>query len=211
MNTVFLRAIPLAFSLVAVGPSPAAGAQAEAHGKLVGYLAADQLMAIGTSDALALAQAIRQQNWGARRVEAQGPFKAPGATEPLMLALGDPRPVVRRLAAWGLSELRASEAQHQVARLLTDPAPEVRGEAARALADMGAHGYSHQVAALLEDASPHVRVQAAHALGDFQDPATGPALQAALRDRQAPVRAKAGWALRRVSEAGRILRRSNGR
>ncbi len=211
MRTVFLRATPLALLLAATTTGAAAGAPAEARTQLAGDVAADHLTAIGTPHALALADAIRRQDWSARRLEAQGRFSAPGATEPLTLALGDPRPLIRRLAAWGLSELRATDAQHQVARLLSDPAPDVRGEAARALADMGAHSYSQQVAALLSDASPHVRIQAAHALGDFRNPSTRSALKAALQDREASVRAKAGWALRRVSEAEFIVRRSDRR
>jgi HEAT repeat protein len=210
MRTVFLRATPLAL-LAAIASSPSFAAQAEAYGALVGEVAADRLAAIGTGHSLALADAMRRQRWGVRRVEAQGAFSAPGAAEPLMLALRDPRPVVRRLAAWGLSELKVTEAQHQVAPLLEDAAPEVRGEAARALADIGARGYARRVAALLQDSSPHVRVQAAHALGDFQDPATKAPLQAALLDRDPSVKDKARWALRRVSEAEVILRRSNGR
>jgi HEAT repeat protein len=212
MKTVILRMTPLALLLAGIAPTcPAAAIQPGTRSQAAGEVAADRLTAIGTAHAITLADAIRTGSWSGRRLEGGGLFRAPGAAGALTLALGDPRPVVRRLAAWGLSELRATEAQHRVAPLLRDEAPEVRGEAARALADIGAHSYSAQVAALIADPSGGVRLQAAHALGDFQNPATRPALQAALRDPEPEVRAKARWALGRVSEAETALRRSRAR
>jgi hypothetical protein len=207
MKTLIWRTIPLALFLGPITSAPQAEAQTSRRLSSPGETAAAQLAQIGTVQTRALAAAIRRQDWNARRVEGAPRLASRQAVVPLTLALRDRSPVVRRLGAWGLSELRAAEAQHKVAPLLGDQAPEVRGEAARALGDMDAKDYAGRIAALLRDGSASVRVQAAHALGDLQHPATRPALEAALRDPDAAVRAKAGWALRRVAEAEKTLRR----
>jgi HEAT repeat protein len=209
MKTVLSRMIPLVFAAAVPGATvwwAPAHAQ-EAPRARPGEAAADGMMRIRTPHAQALARALRRADWNARRREGQGRFTAPSAVPHLLLALQDERPTIRRLGLWGLSELRAREAEHEVARFLADPAPEVRGEAARALGDMEAAGRALQVAELLGDSHPLVRLEAAHALGDLQHPESRPALERALRDTNGDVRAKAGWALRRVAEAERILSR----
>jgi HEAT repeat protein len=172
-----------------------------------GDSAATELEALGTRDARALAGAIRAGEWQRRREPGGGRFHAPGALSPLLRALRDDRPTVRRLALWGISELRAGQAGTVVAQFLNDAAPEVRAEAARTLGDLGATGEALRIAALLRDRDSFVRLQAAHALGDLQHPATRPPLQAALDDPDEAVRSKARWALLRVAEAERVLRR----
>ena len=175
-----------------------------------GERAAARLAAIPTPQTQAIAAAIRRQDWEARRAEGTTRFKAAEAAEPLRMALSDPSPTTRRIAVWGLSELRPPEAEGALALRLRDEFPEVRAEAARALGDLGATRHSAAIAALLRDSDPRVRLNAAHALGDLQDPATRPALEAALADSDPGVRGKAGWALRRVQEAEALLRRFGG-
>ena len=209
MKNAILRATALAL-LPACG-LPAAGA-AGTRQDLVqptapGDRAAAELDSLNSRDARVLAGALRSGDWNGRRAPGAGPFHAPGALPALMHALGDERPAVRRLALWGISELRAVEARAAVAEFLNDGSPEVRAEAARALGDLGATGEALRIAALLGDRHPLVRLQAAHALGDLQHPATRVALRAALTDPDADVRAKARWAHARVAEAERVLRR----
>jgi HEAT repeat protein len=212
MRTVFPRAIPLALAAalpaMTVTAVPACAQQATAR---PGDITADALQRIGTPHARALSNALRRGAWHARRVEGQGRFAAPGAVPHLVAALRDERPIIRRLALWGLAELRAGEAEAEILPFLADPTPAVRGEAARALSDMQASDQALRIAALLQDRDAFVRVQAAHALGDLQHPGTGTALAAARTDSDAAVRGKAGWALARVREAERILARRRGR
>jgi beta-lactamase regulating signal transducer with metallopeptidase domain len=175
--------------------------------------AAGELAALGTPLADALARALRSGDWSARKAEGRTTFDAPLAVEPLIAALGDPRPEARRIALWGLSEMRptvGARAAAPVSRLLDDPDASVRAEAARALGDFGAAEHADAVARLLKDADAGVRLQAAHALGDLQSPPTRAALDAARTDSDAGVRAKAVWALKRVEEAEIILRRHGG-
>lgn len=208
MKTVISRITPLVLALAILNPPGSAVAQAvQGAAGRPGDVAADRLMDIGTPHARALADALRRGAWDTRRVEGQGRFAAPSAAPHLLVALEDERPIVRRLALWGLSELRAREMEGQIVRFLADPAPEVRGEAARALGDMEADARASQIAALLRDPHPHVRLQAAHALGDLQNPSSRPALEHALGDAEPAVRAKSSWALARVAETESILRR----
>ncbi len=175
-----------------------------------GEAAAARLLKLKTPQARALGSAIARADWSLRKATGVTTFWEPAAAAPLMAALADDRPAVRRIALWGLSEMRPAPneaAAAPVARLLADPSPEIRGEAARALGEFGAAAYVPQVAALLRDHNPAVRRQAAHALGDLQSPAARPALEAARADPDPAVRAKVQWALRQVAEAETILRR----
>ena len=178
-----------------------------------GETAAAALSRLDSHHARTIGKAIAAADWSARRVEGDTTFSHPAAIGPLVAALGDDSPTVRRLAVWGLSEMRPTvgdAAAAPVARLLADPAPEVRGEAARALGDFGSADYASEIAQLMKDPDPRVRVQAAHALGDLRSPATRPALEAAISDPDPGVRGKAAWALRQVAEAEEILERYGG-
>lgn len=188
--------------LVAQGRgSPAPGA---------GEAAASMLEQLGDPHTGALAEAIRTRDWSRRAPQGRTTFNQPAAVAPLKAALRDPDPEVRRIAVWGLSELRptpGTEASANVAELLDDEDGAVRGQAARALGDFQSDGYAEQLTRLLRDPLPSVRVQAAHALGDLQNPNSRPALEAARSDPDPGVRSKVGWALRQVAEAEGILRR----
>lgn len=209
MRIAVLRVMALVFATGwSFTGATAAGAEQEGESPAApGDWAAAELEALGSRDALVLAGAMRAGDWNRRRLPGGGRFRAPGALRPLLHALGDGRPTVRRLALWGISEARAAQAIAAVAEFLNDGAPEVRGEAARTLGDLGATGEALRIAALLGDRDPFVRLQTAHALGDLQHPATRRPLQAALNDPDAAVRAKAQWALARVAEVERVLRR----
>lgn len=214
MFTGLHRAAPLALFLAAVpavAVTPAAATQPASSAASPGQAAAAALDRLGDPHSRALAGALRSRDWSRR---APPPprwqtFHQPAAIEPLRLALSDPDPRVRRIAVWGLSEMRPAP-EHlapAVAQLLDDRDPAVRAQAARALGDFGSLAYTARIADLLGDPSAPVRVEAAHALGDLQDPRSRPALQAALSTSDVQVRSKVQWALRRVAEAENILRR----
>jgi hypothetical protein len=214
MFTGLHRAAPLALLLAAIpagSATPAAATQPAASAASPGQAAAAALDRLRDPHSRALAGALRGRDWS-RRAPAppqRQTFHQPAAVEPLRLALTDPDPRVRRIAVWGLSEMRPAPEQlaPSVARLLEDLAPAVRAQAARALGDFGSFNYTARIAELLRDPIAHVQVEAAHALGDLQDPASRRALQAALSSPDPQVRSKVRWALRRVAEAESILRR----
>ncbi|MDQ3482854.1 MAG: HEAT repeat domain-containing protein, partial [Pseudomonadota bacterium] len=139
-----------------------------------------------------LAAAIRARDWSARRVEGDTTFSEPRAVRPLLLALRDDHPAVRRIAVWGLSEMRPSPdplATPAVSRLLGDASPQVRAQAARAIGDFESVKNSRSIEKLLVgDPSPLVRREAAHALGDIRDPGSRASLEIALRDPDRSVR-----------------------
>lgn len=195
---------PLAGLELVRAPGMLAGADAQA-----GDRAAAALAAIGHPSTVALAEAIRRRDWEARRPAGQTPFHLPAAVAPLVAALSDDEAVVRKIAVWGLSEMRpgATEAAPAVAALLTDPDADVRGHAARALGDIGAVGHSRDIARLLRDPDPMTARQAAHALGDLRDPASRADLEDALDHPDSGVRAQAHWALRQVAEIEEALTR----
>ena len=185
-------------------PAALAGADAQA-----GDRAAAKLAALDHRSARALADAMRRRDWDARRPAGQATFHLPAAIPPLVAALRDDEVVVRKIAVWGLSEMRpcALEAAGAVAALLRDPDPEVRGQAARALGDMGAAVHSRDIARLLRDTDALVGRQAAHALGDLRDPASRADLEEAMKHPDPGVRAQVHWALRQIAEAEEILAR----
>lgn len=153
------------------------------------------LEALGNPNFTQLAAAMRAENFAQRHAGGHESFRQRAAIPALILALQDRRPVVRQLAAWGLSEMRFPETAPALAALLADPVPAVRAEAAGALGDMGEARWLPALLAMLSDRDPGVRARVAHALGDLADPASVPALQAALTDTDPRVAAKARWAL----------------
>jgi beta-lactamase regulating signal transducer with metallopeptidase domain len=148
----------------------------------------------------AIARAIARQDWDSRRAGDGTLFDDRRAVAPLLLALRDDSATTRRIAVWGLSEIRPPEAVEPLAALLGDPSPKVRAEAASALGDLGATDHALAIARLLTDPERAVRIEAAHALGDLADPAARPALETALEDSDRTVRSKAKWALRQIGE-----------
>jgi hypothetical protein len=175
-----------------------------------GERAAARLERLQSTQAKRIAHAIRSEDWEGRRGAGDTRFQDAAAVAPLVEALRDPRPSVRRIALWGLAEmgtLPRPEAERPVLQLLKDPAPTVRAMAVRTLGDFGAAATANAASELLRDREAMVRLEAAHALGDLQSPSTRPALEAALSDPDLRVRTKAAWALRQVAETEGILKR----
>lgn len=167
-----------------LAPAGAAGARPEAL-----------LDAIDNPNFRQLASAMRAGDFTQRHAAGDASFRQRAAIPALVLALQDQRPPVRRLAAWGLSEMRFPETAPALAALLADPVPAVRAEAAGALGDMGETRWLSALEAMLRDPDPAVRARVAHVLGDLAQPSSAAALQPLLGDADARVASEARWAL----------------
>jgi beta-lactamase regulating signal transducer with metallopeptidase domain len=142
-----------------------------------------------------LARAMRAGDFAQRHAAGGVSFRQRAAIPALVLALQDRRPAARRLAAWGLGEMRFPETAPALAALLADPVPEVRAEAAGALGDMGETRWLLALCAMLRDPEPGVRARVAHVLGDLAQASSAAALQPLLDDADPDVAAEARWAL----------------
>lgn len=142
-----------------------------------------------------LAQAMRSGDFAARHATQVASFRQRAAIPALIVALRDRRPVVRRLGAWALGEMRFPETAPALAVLLSDPVPLVRAEAAGALGDMGEVRWLRVLHAMLRDPDPAVRWRVAHALGDLAQEASMPVLEAARNDPDPDVAEQVRWAL----------------
>lgn len=142
-----------------------------------------------------LATAMRARDFSLRHAAEVASFRQRAAIPPLMLALRDPDPVVRQLAAWALSEMRFAETAPAVAALLADPDAAVRAEAVGALGDMEETRWLAPMIAMLNDPHATVRGRAAHAMGDLQASAAIPMLQRHLDDADPKVASEVRWAL----------------
>ncbi|WP_426197555.1 HEAT repeat domain-containing protein [Massilia sp. DWR3-1-1] len=145
-----------------------------------------------------LAVAMRAEDFALRHALEVESFRQRAAIPPLILALQDRRPVVRRLGAWALGEMRFPETSPALAVLLSDPVPAVRAEAVGALGDMGEVRWLPVLHAMLRDPEPAVRSRVAHALGDLAEQASLPALEAARHDADSDVAGQVAWALREL-------------
>lgn len=153
------------------------------------------LAALDNPNFVRLAAAMRAGDFAQRHAPGGASFRQRAAIPPLLMALRDPRPVVRQLALWGLSEMRFAETAPAVAAMLADPAAPVRTEALGALGDMGETRWLAPMIALLNDSDAAVRRRAAHALGDLRATAAIPMLQQRLTDPDPGVTSEARWAL----------------
>jgi HEAT repeat protein len=117
---------------------------------------------------------------------------------PLLLALRDPDPGVREIAAQGLGYLGDPSTAPALGRALSDPEVGVRRRAAAALVTVPAKGAQKALEhAARHDPDPTVRRYAVEALGWIEDDSVVPALIAATRDPQARVRRYAAMELGR--------------
>ena len=160
-----------------------------------GQSAAQLLQALGNPNFEQLAAAIRAGDFEQRHAVETESFRQRAAIPALLLAMRDPNPVVRRLAVWGLSEMRFPETAAAVAALLADQDAGVRAEAAGALGDMGETRWVASVIAMLRDENAMVRARAAHALGDLGAIAGIAMLEDRLTDPDPEVVEQARWAL----------------
>ncbi|HUJ77843.1 MAG TPA: HEAT repeat domain-containing protein, partial [Thermoplasmata archaeon] len=88
----------------------------------------------------------------------------PVDTAPLLRALADPEPVVRRAAAWALGTIRDPRTRTGLEASLGDPDPAVRGSIAEALGALGRAEARPALERTLADPEASVRSKAAWAL-----------------------------------------------
>lgn len=124
------------------------------------------------------------------------------AVEPLIEALGDASPSVRRNAAWAVGEVTGvppfgrAKAVPPLVSLLRDSDEWVRAASARALGELRDARAAEELVAALADASGRVRELAAWALGEMKEERAVENLSGLLAsDAQAGVRTMAAWAL----------------
>lgn len=161
-----------------------------------------QLETLNNVNFNALAQAIRHRNFEERHANSVVTFKQRRAIPILILALHDTNPVVRRLALWGLSEMRFFDTLPVISILLKDQDPLVRAEAAGAIGDFGEKSWAQHITPLLSNPAAIIRQRAAHALGDLADLQSLPLLTQApiAQGNQAypEVINKIQWAIRKL-------------
>jgi hypothetical protein len=165
-----------------------------------GKMAADELDKLNNPNFTTLAQALRSENYEQRHAIDIESFRQRAAIAPLVLALHDTNPKVRRLALWGFGEMRFNETGPVIALMLKDSDALVRGEAARALAELQDTAWTMDIIPLLQDTNAFVRASAAHALGDLRDPRSSAALKAGLHDRHPDVLEEIRWALSQLDQ-----------
>lgn len=122
------------------------------------------------------------------------------AVEPLLAALTDENPLVRKLAARTLGILGDKRAFEPLVAALRDKDPTVGGAAANALAALGDKRAFEPLVAALRDKSPDVGGAAASALVDLDDKRAVEPLLAALTDETPSVRELAARTLGRLGE-----------
>lgn len=162
--------------------------------------AAQALEAIGGRELFVLAQALRNRDWAMRRNGNHSDISDARAVQPLIHALKDDDPTVRRIAAWALGEIRSKSAIASLRQHLSDSDADVRAQAAQSLGDIEDSQPVEDLMLALTDSHPQVRLKAAHALGDIRDRRSLPALNAALNDSDENVRATVRWAIKEVIE-----------
>jgi HEAT repeat protein len=182
---------PLRFGAPAlVIPSPSAGESPRAA-------AIRQLRLLGDPSLDSIVTAMEARDYRLRR-RAPGTLDAPAALGPLALATYDRDPEIRRVAIWGLGEMRYPTSLPVILPRLEDESPAVRAEACQALADIPFVPVTTQLVLRLGDRDAAVRGAAAHALGDRRDPLARQALEARLSDSDSSVRAIARWAIEQL-------------
>lgn len=131
------------------------------------------------------------------------------AVEPLILALADGDPVVRRNAAWGLGELRnrpgiPEHGEDALIAALSDADDSVRAAAAWSLGDIRVRrAIPRLIEVLGDDSVARVRAMAANALGEIRAAGAETLLaEAASDDPDRKVRRQARYALAEVIEHG---------
>jgi len=103
----------------------------------------------------------------ARAALALGRSGSPLAIEPLIQALADASPVVRRSAARALGETGSPEATPSLVRELLDGESDIRSEAAEALGRLGHQGGIDPLIESLDDVDPRVRISAIRGLSEI--------------------------------------------
>src|SRR5215813_3864730 len=130
------------------------------------------------------------------------------AVEPLIAALNNGDPSVRRNAAWAIGEIRGGLRTNRTAavepliKTLSDEDSWVRMAAAFSLGEMRPIQATESLIAALRDAEWMVRGMAASALGEMKASAAVESLTSlSLRDEMEPVRRQAVWSLGEIRDA----------
>jgi HEAT repeat protein/beta-lactamase regulating signal transducer with metallopeptidase domain len=130
------------------------------------------------------------------------------AVEPLIAALDNGNPSVRRNAAWAIGEVRGGLGTNRTAAVepliatLSDEDSWVRVAAAFSLGEMRPSQATESLIAALGDAEWNVRGMAAWALGEMKARAAVESLTSlSLHDENERVRRKAAWALGEIGES----------
>ena len=123
------------------------------------------------------------------------------AVKPLIAALKDNHPLVRRHAAEALGEIKDPRAVEPLVAALKDTDSLIRRHAVEALGKIrDLRAIKPLIAVLNEDRQPHVRMSAAKALGWIEEPGAVKALVSALKDEHWNVRSRAAKALARIKD-----------
>lgn len=162
------------------------------------HTAVQLLEALGNPNFTQLAAAMRTGRFDQRHAMEVASFRQRAAIPALLLAMRDQNPAVRRLAVWGLGEMRFAETAPAIAALLVDPDAAVRAEAVGALGDMGETRWLKPMLAMLRDHDGRVRARVAHALGDLGAEAGVPMLTTMLNDPDPQAVEQVQWALQEL-------------
>jgi HEAT repeat protein len=140
----------------------------------------------------AVAVALRRMN-----------LRAVWALEPLLSALRDDRPRVRRRAAWVLGQLKDVRAVDSLIVMLNDDVVDVRREATQALKQIGDIAVESFVATLAEENHSDLWRGVALALKErkLKEVWTLEALIRTLRDDRTRVRRRTAWVLGELNDA----------
>lgn len=144
-----------------------------------------------------LIAALGSKDWISRAAAARtlGEEGVGAATAPLIAALEDPLPWVRKEAAWALGRLGARQAVVPLVRRLEDSDAGARELAARALGMIGDPAAAQALVALLASDDPQAREAAITSLSQLGGDGAVPALTQRLADPEAEVRRHAAMAL----------------
>jgi HEAT repeat protein len=123
------------------------------------------------------------------------------AVNPLVAALKDNHPLVRRHAAEALGEIKDPRAVEPLIAALKDSDSLIRRHVVEALGKIGdLRAIKPLIAVLNEDRESHVRMSAAEALGRIGEPSVAEALISALKDKHWSVRSCSAKVLGKIKD-----------
>ena len=127
-----------------------------------------------------------------------GDTKDARAVEPLITALKDEDPVVRKMAAWALGEIKDGRAVDPLITNLKDKSKEVQNMEAWALGELQDPRAIEPLSVALKDKNPFIPLVAATALGRIKDPRAVEPLIAAMKGNEPNLRRRAAKALEAI-------------
>lgn len=175
---------------------------------LIQVLSDDEIIPapLGCWDSGSWSPALRSFHHSSPGEEAAMALAAMGASavDPLIGALRDPNPSVRRNAAWAIGEIRGGHSVDRSGALdpmvlaLSDSDSSVRRAAAFSLGEIRDARTATNLISALSDEDAGVREMAAWALGEMKASIASEALTVASNDQDKQVRRKARWALAEI-------------